>query len=198
MKKNSIKYSVLLMIVFFLYNCGGDTKSNQSLVKVVTTVVRRENAEFNLYEAKPSLYQVLDTVIESANSCQDVKNKNFVYSLYVDDIDSATIIGIELQDPRKRYCTDFEGIFIYKKSIFTYSGKFLSDFFIFRNQKVKFRCRIPDTSKNDPGRGSDNSFGYWGYVLENNKLKSIGYDICGNSWYNKKYSYYKAENDNVP
>ena len=181
------------MIVFFLYNRGGDTKSNQSLEKVVTTVVRRENAEFNLYEAKPSLFPILDTVIKSANSCQDVKNKNFVYSLYVDDIDSATIIGIKLQNPRERYCADFEGIFIYKKSIFTYTGKFLSDFFIFRKQKVKIRCRIPDRLMNDPGRGSDNCFGFWKYAIENNKLKNVGYDICGKSWYDERYSYYKAE-----
>jgi len=194
MKKNSIKYSAFLMIGFFLYSCGGDTSNNQSIEKVVTTVVRRENAEFNLYEVKPSLYQILDTVIESAKSCLDVKNKNFVYSLYVDEIDSATIIGIELQDPRKRYCTDFEGVFIYKKSIFTYSGKFLSDFFIFRNQKVKFRCRIPDILMNDLGRGSDNCFGFWKYAIENNKLKKVGYDICGKSWYDEKYNYYKAEN----
>ncbi|MEI6347046.1 MAG: hypothetical protein WCP69_03765 [Bacteroidota bacterium] len=194
MKKSFIKNPVLLIIVFFLYNCGGNTSNNQSIEKVVTTIVKRENAEFNLYEVKPNLYQVLDTVIESANACQDVKNKNFVYGLYVDDIDSATIIGIKLQDPRKRYCTDFEGVFIHKKAIFTYSGKFLSDFFIFRNQKVKFRCRIPDILKNDLDRGADNCFGFWKYALKNNKLKNVGYDICGKSWVDEKYSYYKAGN----
>jgi hypothetical protein len=182
------------MIVFFLYNCGGDKSKDQSIEKVVTTVVRHENAEFNLYEAKPNLYPILDTVIKSGNSCLDVKNKNFVYSLSVDYIDSATIIGIELQNPRERYCPDFEGIFVYKKSIFTYSGKFLSEFFIFRNQKVKFRCRTPDILMNDPGRGSDNSFGFWKFAIENNKLKNVGYDICGKSWYDERYNYYKAEN----
>jgi hypothetical protein len=193
MKKYSIKYSILLMILFFLYNCDNNTSNINSTEKVVTTVITRENAEFNLYYVKPNLYQVLDTVIESANACQNIKKENFVYCLYVKDLDSLKIISIELQDPRKRYCTDFEGVFVYKKSIFTYSGEFLSDFFIFRNQKVKFRCRTSDVLMNDLGRGSDNSFGYWGYVKENNKFKSIGYDICGKQWMDERY--YKFEDN---
>lgn len=181
---NKKKMLFLITIILICYSCSNSTK-NKSEENVVNIVVEHENAEFNLYEVKPCLYHMLDTIIESTNACQKIKKENFIYCFTVDDSESTTAIIIELRDPKKLYCANFDGIFIYKKSVFQYSGKFLNDFFEFKNQKVKFRCRKPDQSMHDI---DDTDFGSWHYILENKKLKCVSYGICDKSWVDEKYN----------
>lgn len=186
------KYNVIVFIGFIciltFMGCNSPTKKSTE-EDIETIVVGYQETEFNLYEVKPSLYHLLDSVIESVNKCQLLKNEKFIYCFSVNVNDSLTEISIELRNPKDLYCADIDGVFIYQNSIFEYNGNFLYDFLVFKNKKIKYKCRRTDVFMHDI---NDEQLASWNYILKGKTIKCIGYSICKNFWADENY--YKAEN----
>ena len=198
---NMKKIHIVLVILLsaFLNSCSNEKDSKKTSVtdsadEFVSDsfVVKIEHVygEFDLCEPEPSLYPILDAVVNSAYCCPKLKNNGLMYSLWIHkDEDSLTRVGIEVSEQKRVYCLSIDRIFTYKGLIFNANAdKQYKDLFKNTGLKVKYLCMKENILMGDY---NDGMVAYWEFVIKENQAQCINYYYCDKSWTDEKY--YKIE-----
>lgn len=120
------KVIVLVMLIFsFCYGCrqNAEKKEQNAHVPVLKYIMK----DSYLYEAKPAIYPVLDSVICHVNSIEKYKSKMHGYIFTVTQDSSIFVTALDYWAIFLKYG---DARFYYKGYKFSYDGMFLEDYFI--------------------------------------------------------------------
>ncbi len=164
MKNRNYFLIILSIILISCNNLNNDSSDNNDNI----TVIKIEYAyvDFQVYEPKPIIYSMLDTVILMTKKDRDSLQNNLVYCIGTyRDTDSILNMSIELRDQRRVYCKEINGLFIYNKSIFKFNNIEKKDEFFLKTRKtIRFKCQKENSLFYDHREDKKDS---WHFIIEN-------------------------------
>ena len=180
-----IKKYLYLTFIIVLISCNNSKNKSIDDENTITIVRTYSVEEFDLCQPDSFLLPVIDSVATNVNSCEELKQKNLIYSMNIfEGQDSLMHIKFEGLEQRRIYCSSISRFFIYKGLLFrVYVNKKFDHLFINKGQKIKFECQQDNASRfgcNNYGEG------YWCYIYDN-RFKCVSYGFCDNQWRDDNY-----------
>jgi hypothetical protein len=182
-----MKNIIGLLLYLIISGCNDPKNTEQKDVPPFPATVHIEYEEHNfpLYEENSHLRSILDSLTESINICPKTKYEDHVLLVGLENqADTLKQISINLMRRKDLYCEYIAGIVVHNHRYFILSQTSTTDtLFLNTGLTVNFKCRKEDSFTHDPKE----YFLGWTYILNKRNFICISYNICGKSWYDKKY-----------
>lgn len=185
MKK--LNFLFVIPILFLALSCNrSETEADSDNRDITIVKMEYVLSEFILYKPTPLIFPILDSTIKSVNACPELKKMNYIFCVSIyEKMNYFTEISIELREIGRIYCSNINGVFIYKKAPFILCNEIKgTQYFTNTGKAVKFKCLKDNLFTHDI---DDSQKGIWKFVIKNDQIKCIGFGICGDQWMDEGY-----------